>query len=179
MAEIDQYKHTCLGIIECPSVYPIVYGNDTHRSIPIYRLDEAAFGAKSIKPDRAGGRYFEGKTGDILLGGGYGGSAAFRLAIPESIYWLTNSEWADRYDGIYSDLMYAYWSVNQAYIFGEGYQKLGWNPCAVDLKIWLAEHITSFLARIYPQAYAQYFLGDNVYDGSICRLPTKEEQALC
>ena len=40
MSVIDSYQHTCIGIVQCPSTYAIVPGNNTHRNIPIYRIDE-------------------------------------------------------------------------------------------------------------------------------------------
>jgi hypothetical protein len=56
MASIDQYAHACIGIVQCPSTYPIIYCNNSHRNIPLYRLDQDVVSNSS----------FEGKRGDIL-----------------------------------------------------------------------------------------------------------------
>src|SRR5258708_697122 len=109
MSEIDQYKHHCLGIITCPSTYEIVHSNNSHRLIPIYRLDEAASD-------------WHAKPGDLLLGGGSGESAALRISIPEAIYLSTRADWDDLHS--YAEIIHAYWSMNQAYVFGEGYAKI-------------------------------------------------------
>ena len=69
MSEIDQYKHECIGIIVCPSTYPVVGGRE-HRNIPLYRIDEAA-------------EEWDAKSGDLLLGGGSGEFEALRISMPE------------------------------------------------------------------------------------------------
>jgi hypothetical protein len=40
MSEIDRYRHACLGVVDCPADYPVVWGNEALRSIPLYRLDQ-------------------------------------------------------------------------------------------------------------------------------------------
>ena len=67
--------------------------------------------------------------------------------------------------------------MNMAYVFCEGYHKLGWRP---DLPIegWLGDHILAFILREYPETY-QSLRGPISHireDGSICRLPTEEEK---
>ncbi len=66
MALIDCYRHRCIGIVQCPSTYEIVPGNNTHRNIPLYLLEEDALNAHS----------WQAKRGDLLLGGRLGESAA-------------------------------------------------------------------------------------------------------
>jgi hypothetical protein len=167
MASIDQYAHACIGVVQCPSTYPIVYRNNSHRNIPLYRLDQ----------DVASNSSFEGKKGDILLGGGSGASAALRITIPEAIYWLTDDTWEQNM--AFDAILHAYWNPTQAFIFGDGYVKLGWNPTLVQIEVWLAEHIAAFLYRSYPEQYQPHFGSSSlVYEGEICRLPTDEERAI-
>ncbi len=162
MSAIDAYRHTCLGIVVCPSTFPIVYGNDAHRTIPIYRLDEDALAETS----------FQGKAGDILLGGGTGESAALRISMPEAFLFYTHDDWNGW--ATFSEVVKAYWTMTDAYVFGEGYRKLGWSPVK-QIESWLAEHILAFLAQHYPADYQRHLgtvpLAEN---GSICRLPTEE-----
>ena len=82
MSVIDAYQHVCIGIVQCPATYTIVFGNTTHRNIPIYRIDE----------DVPHGAAWQAKAGDILLGGGSGESAALRIAIPEAIWFFTDDD---------------------------------------------------------------------------------------
>ena len=167
MSEIDSYKHECLGIVTCPSDYEIVPGNNSHRYIPIYRLDEDAL-------DEDSGATWRAKKGDLLLGGGSGESAALRISIPETIYFFTAENWNafETCDEIYR----AYWSSNEAYIYCNGYAKLGWKPTQ-KIEVWLVEHILAFIFREYPLAYAKLYGAEPLEkDGSICRLPTIEEK---
>ena len=167
MSEIDSYKHAVIGIVECPSTFEIVAGNNRHRLIPLYRLDEDAFDGDTI----------QGKQGDLLLGGGSGESAALRISIPEMIYFLTRDEW-DEYEEP-EELYLALWSLNDAYIFGDGYTKLGWTP-KVSIDVWLAEQIIDFVLEEYPHDYGQFYGGEKLehfeYKNTICRLPTEEEK---
>jgi hypothetical protein len=160
VSAIDQYGYQCMGIVTCPSSFQIVSFNDHARNVLIYRLDE------DIPPDEP---YFQGKKGDILLGGGLGEAAALQISIPEAFYFWTHEEW-DEIDH-WTDLCQSFWSATQAYVFGEGYSKLGWLPPDI-IEIWLTHHILSFLVKNYPNEYQQY-LGPEPFeeDGSICRLP--------
>jgi len=125
MSAIDQYARRCLGIIACPSRHPIMYGNDAHRLVPLYRLDQDIDGQE---------RGFQGKRGDILIGGGSGESAALRISMPEALQFYTYEDW-ERFSGSESwalpTLVTAYWSMTQAYVFGDGYRVVGWS--SVDL----------------------------------------------
>ncbi len=161
MSEIDQYRHECIGIIVCPSSYPIVRGRD-HRNIPLYRVDESA-------------EDWDVKPGDLLLGGGSGESAALRISIPEAIYFNTRESWGD-FDSV-DQLYHAYWSMNDAYVFCEGYSKLGWRPDKL-IETWLVDHILAFIIREYSGVYKPLCgpVSHTEVDGSICRLPTAEEK---
>jgi hypothetical protein len=165
MSAIDQYKYACLGIVQCPTNYKV---SGVYPQIPLYRLDE------DIPADEED---FQGKKGDILLGGGSGESAALRIAIPEAFYFWTREDWCD-YDSL-DEIIKTYWTPTQAYVFGEGYSKLGWTPENNPLEWWLAQHILNYLASNYPGDYQQY-VGPMPLetDGSICRLPTKDELAV-
>ena len=72
--------------------------------MPIYRLDEDALAETS----------FQGKAGDILLGGGSGESAALRITIPEAFRFYTHDDW----DGseTFSEVVKAYWTMTEAYV---------------------------------------------------------------
>lgn len=134
MAAIDQYDHILLGFIECPSAHDFVYGNKT-RQIGIYELLE------DVPADE---NSFDGKAGDILIGGGKGEAPALRISYPDAFDFFTNDEWDSFAD--YDELFKAFWTPTQAFIFGEGYQKLGWT---VDVKIeqWLAENVCQLLIQ--------------------------------
>ena len=78
----------------------------------------------------------------------------------------------DRWDALWQ----AYWSPTEAYVFGEGYAKLCWQP-AIPIEHWLVEHIIAFLLQSYPEQYARYRgAGSLRQSGAICREPILEEQ---
>ena len=163
MSEIDSYKRSCIGIVHCPSTFEIVPGNDSHRNVPLYRLDEDAWNADS----------FQGKKGDLLLGGGAGESSAFRISIPEAISFLTSDDKEEMY--FLDDICRAYWTMNDAFVFCEGYAKLGWT--AKDrIEGWLVGNVVAFLIRVHATSYAR-FSGSRplTKDGSICRLPSSQD----
>jgi hypothetical protein len=169
MSEIDSFIHECLGIVNCPSDHAIVPGNNRHRNIPLYRLDEDAL-------ENEPGSTWRGKQGDLLLGGGSGESAALRISIPEAIYFVTDAQW-DAFDN-HDEIYHAYWSANEAYIFCNGYAKSGWTSDE-SIELWLIEHIIAFILREYPSAYTGYVGSLPITkDGSICRLPTSEEKRI-
>lgn len=157
MSEIDQYKHQCIGIVTCPSSHPIVSGRPVSQNlVALYRLDENAI-------------EWDAKKGDLLLGGGLGESAALRISIPESIFLFTQDGWT-QFES-WHDIYKAYWGMNDAFIFGEGYIKLGWDP-QTSIETWLIEHIIAFILREYPNEYGEYSGPITpTENGSICRLP--------
>lgn len=160
MSAIDQYGYQCMGIVTCPSSYPLMSFNDTARNVVIYRLDER------IPFDEIN---FWGKKGDILLGGGSGEAAAFWIAIPEAFYYWTDDE-RDEAES-WTDICQTFWSATESYVFCEGYSKLGWSPNN-SIEIWLMQHILSFLVKNYPNEYQQYLGPEPLEeDGSICRMP--------
>jgi hypothetical protein len=165
MSEIDSYQHECLGIVVCPSRYEIVHGNNSHRNIPLYLIEQDALDADS----------WQAKKGDLLLGGGSGESAALRVSIPEAIVFFTH-ERQTNFAG--EAIVKAYWNANEAFAFCDGYTKLGWTP-QERIEVWLAEHLVAFVLKEYPELFAQW--KGNVplkLDGSICRLPTTSEKEM-
>jgi hypothetical protein len=158
MSTIDAYPHQRVGIVRCPSRFAIVHGNDRTRFLPIYRLDVDVTGETDI----------DGRRGDILVGGGHGESAALRIAIPEAFLFYTHPGW-DAFQSM-DDIHHAYWTMTEAYVFGDGYERLGWTPSS-RIEGWLTEHVLSFLAHTYPDQYGR-LLGDTSLgqNGSICGL---------
>jgi hypothetical protein len=132
MSSIDKYKRKSLGFIQCPSTLDFVYNNPT-RKIAVYELMENI---------PAGEKDFDGKMGDIILGGGSGETPAFRISIPEAILFFnkTGSDDFKKHD----DLFKAFWNPTQSYILCDGFSKIGWNQ-DIPIEFWLAENIISLL----------------------------------
>ena len=82
--------------------------------------------------------------------------------------------------GTRTSVLKACWTLTSAYVFGDGYSALGWNP-AKPIELWLAHHVLSFLVSNYESAYADLVGPVPLQeDGRICRLPTLgERQAGC
>lgn len=131
MSAIDQYKHKLLGFINCPSDYPIVYESDV-KQIAIYQLEE------NIPIDEIS---FDGKIGDLILGGGSGEASCLRISIPEMIKFEF-----EEYDSFEhrNELRKSFWSPNESYVYCNGFLKLGWNP-SEDIEFWLAENTIKYL----------------------------------
>ena len=128
MASIDQYKHRLLGFINCPSDYEIVYNNPT-RDIAVYELLE------DVPKDESD---FDGKVGDILVGGGSGEVPAFRITMPDAIDRLIlnkDVEFAD-----YDQPFKSFWTATESYKLCDGFRKLGWDPIR-PIEFWLAENV--------------------------------------
>ncbi len=170
MSEVDSYRHTCLGMVTCPSRFPFVFGNDASRSVAIYRLDE----------DTRGDDSFRGKRGDILVGGGRGEADALRISMPEALSFFTHEDLAECPDSAtwrWQQLVRAYWSMTNAYIFGDGYARLGWTPNQ-PLELWLMHHVLGFLIHHYADDYAAHGGPEPLaVDGAICRLLTPGEMS--
>jgi hypothetical protein len=134
MAAIDQYDHILIGFIKCPSSYDFIHGNNT-RLIGIYELLE------DVPSDE---NSFDGKSGDILVSGGRGEAPALRISYPDAFEFFTKDDWNGFFD--YDEVFKSFWTPTQAFIFGEGYRRLG---CPVDIKIeqWLAENVCRLLIQ--------------------------------
>ncbi len=134
MASIDQYKHRLLGFINCPSDFDFVHNSST-RQIAIYELGQ------EIPSDE---KDFDGKTGDILIGGGSGEAPALRLSMPNCLRFFFDDNW-DEFNG-YDKLFKSYWTPTKAFKLCNGFIKIGWNP-EKDIESWLAENVCGFLIR--------------------------------
>lgn len=138
MASIDQYKHKLLGFIECPSKENFVYLNAT-RSIPLYQLlQDIPYNEED----------FDGKHGDILMGGGSGEAPALRISCEKCLRYFMLDEVVD-FDH-WDDLYKAFWTPTESYIYGEGFSKVGWS---VDrtMESWLTENICEILTEEFEE----------------------------
>jgi hypothetical protein len=138
MSAIDQYKHNHLGFIECPSSFDIVDHNPT-KKIAVYELLE------DITVEE---KDFDGKAGDILLGGGSGEAATLRISMPETMLFFFRDNWNDFED--HENLYKSFWTCTESYIFGDGYSKLGWTPDSA-IEFWLAENLCKILVDKFDQ----------------------------
>jgi hypothetical protein len=95
--------------------------------------------------------------------------------MPEAFYAFTHLDWVD-FESM-EVVIQAYWSMTDAYVFGEGYRQLDWLPDK-PIEHWLTEHILSYLMKVFPNEYLP-FLGPIpiAEDGSICRMPMGAERA--
>ena len=155
MSEIDQLNHKCLGFIRCPSSYEIIFSNASIKEIPVYLLKDSS-------------EIWNAKCGDVLVGGGRGESAALRISIPENIFFFIHADWDD-FEEI-DDLFKAFWSPTEAFAFGDGYRKVGWNV-SQSMESWVTEQVVAFLISAYPERYLKY-VGDEKMElnNHICRL---------
>lgn len=133
MSAIDQYNHELLGFIECNSEYDIVYESNSIKHISLYRLLE------DIPVEE---NDFDGKIGDILLGGGSGEAPALRLTMPDCINFLFDEDWEES-ESI-DDLIKVFWTPTEAFKLCAGFLKYGWHP-ERNIEYWLAENICSIL----------------------------------
>lgn len=166
MSTIDGYLYTCLGMIECPSPYTIIHG------LPITGAEIAIYLLEQDIPEYE--RNFQGKSGDILIGGGRGEAQAMRIQLPEAIYFYTDP---DKYD---DDLpVRTYWSSTMTYKMCRGYELLGWNPDETWIEMWLTQHVLKFLLTYYPDQFERFAgKGELEEDGSICRRLTEAEEKI-
>ena len=136
MSAIDCYRHNRLGFIECPSSYDFVYASKT-RLFAIYELLD---NIPQHEED------FDGKSGDILVGGGGGEAAALRISNPLAFQFSSYDD--DKFADLEFDNLEAifkpFWTPTQSYMFGEGFLKLGWTPDK-PLEMWLTENVCKLL----------------------------------
>ena len=133
MASIDKYEHKLLDYFHCPSDFELVYQNST-REIAIYQLEQDI---PADEPD------FDGKKGDLLLGGGSGEAESLRISI-KGIKFFTNNEFDDFNSG--EELVKSFWTPNFSYKVGNGLEKLAWTPDE-NMEFWLAEKIIEQLFK--------------------------------
>lgn len=134
MSSIEQYKHKHLGFMQCPSDYDFVGGNST-RQIGVYQLEQDV-------PDDE--KDFDGKIGDILVGGGSGEALALRISHPEAMYFFKKDDW-DNFKS-YDELFKEFWSASFAFKIGVGFRKIGWEPNE-KLEQWLTEKTIDMLLK--------------------------------
>jgi len=136
LSSIDQYKHKLIGHITCPSTNSFVDGREETREIAIYEL---------LENIRATEECFDGKAGDILVGGGRGEAPALRISNPFAFQFFTlDDECQDIEFNSYDEIFKCFWSPTKSYIFGEGFMKLGWTT-DIQIELWLAENVCKLL----------------------------------
>lgn len=138
MASIDQYKHRILGYINCPSTYDFVYNSST-REIYVYELLE------DIPNNEID---FDGKIGDILVGGGSGEAAAMRITMPNCLDFFIKDK--DVEFEHYDQLFKTFWSPTQSFKLCEGFKKIGWD-INTPIEFWLTENICRTLVNEVDQ----------------------------
>lgn len=130
MSAIDCYRHDVLGNFDRTAIYRL------RQDVPATMEDD-----------------FNGKVGDILLGGGGGETPAMRISIPEAfIAYSDNGRW----EHDFFEVTQTFWSDNNhAYYRIKRYKQLGYKPANHGLiEIWLTENILAFLVKNYPEQYA-------------------------
>ena len=91
-------------------------------------------------------KYFDGKAGDILVGGGSGEAPALRISNPLAFQFATYDEnkFADLEFDDLDEVFKAFWTPTQSFMLGEGFIKLGWTPDRL-LEMWLTENVCKLL----------------------------------
>lgn len=156
MSAIDSFKHEHIGFVRCPMRHSHLRDGRVFDFLPVYRLLEDVSEESSVS----------GRAGDILIGGGSGEAYAVSFSIPDIFTVYTTDDTSD--DATREPLITSHWSVDEAFVFGVGFEALGWSPARQPLLIWFAEHLISFLVRTFPDRYAT-FVGKIApkHDGSI------------
>jgi hypothetical protein len=128
MASIDQYKHKLLGRINCPSTYDFVYNSST-KDIGVYELLEDIPNSEDN---------FDGKIGDIIIGGGSGEAPALRITMPDCFdFFITDKDVDFQH---HDELFKAFWTPTQSFKLCEGFKKIGWDINS-PIEFWLTENI--------------------------------------
>jgi hypothetical protein len=110
--------------------------------LPVYRLGEEISDESSLS----------GCAGDILIGGGSGEANALCFSVPE-IFTFYNRTPEETY-AAGRPAIKSYWTADDAFMFGVGFEKMGWSPDQQPLFNWLTNHLTALLARAYPDQYS-------------------------
>ena len=137
MSAIDQYKHKIILAFECPSTFPFIYRNKNSRTIVIYQLLE------DVPDDEVS---FDGKNGDLIIGGGKGEADSMRLSTQKALMFFSDNDSEKLEYTSISDIFKTFWSNNSAYIYCDGYKKLGWQ-IEQNIDYWLAENICKLLVH--------------------------------
>lgn len=157
MSAIDSFKHEQIAFVRCPMKHSMYRDGRIFNRLPVYRLLEDVWDEISLS----------GRAGDILIGGGFGEANAVCFSIPAICTYFAGGP-----DPFEKPPITSHWSVNDAFLFGVGFETLGWNPEKEDLLLWLAGHLVAFLCREYPDEYASH-MGKvrPAQDGSIFTTP--------
>jgi hypothetical protein len=131
MSAINQYKHKLLDFFDCKSDYEIVFGNST-KNIAIYILEQ------DIPTEE---KDFDGKKGDLIVGGGSGEAESLRIS-SKAIDYFKNDNLINFND--HDELVKPFWTPTFAYKLGNGLKKIGWSPNE-NLEFWFAEKIVNQL----------------------------------
>jgi len=181
LSDIDQYIHTCLGLIECPRPSGLI-------NYAIYHLEQDIPESETS---------FQGRSGDIILGGGMGEFGAMLISIPEALILHTDFEVIpedmELYENAFSAIyhtpepvpVWAYWTPTESYKFGVGYARIGWDFEEAALEKWIAYHILGFSLKYHATRFKfpdPFRIKEGTLkplrDGSICRLLTDEEDRM-
>jgi hypothetical protein len=141
MSAIDCYKHEHIGFVRCPMRHSLFRDGRVFDFLPIYRLLEDVAEEPSLS----------GRAGDILIGGGSGEAPAVSFSIPDIFIVYTTAKMTE--DTTRDPCITSHWSADEAFIFGVGFEVLGWSPEQQPLLIWLAGCFISYLARTFPDRY--------------------------
>jgi hypothetical protein len=169
MSAIDQYRFTCLGVVACPSPYKVIYRSEKPGAqIPIYHLEEDI-------PDEE--TDFQGRRGDILVGGGSGEVEAMRIHKPAALLFYTSFKNFPQDDHL--PVTETYWSPTNTYKMCQRYELLGWNADEATIEGWLTEHVLQFVLNHYPDWFEQYAGKTKLErNSSICRLLSAKEEKM-
>ena len=132
MSSIDQCQHKHISFIECPTDHELALSCSS-KQLAIYQLEQDIPSSE---------KSFDGKPGDILVGGGSGEAESLRISIPKAVLFFKSEEVPsfESYDEIYKH----FWSPSFAYRIGQGFKKVGWEP-DTPLETWLTERVLNLL----------------------------------
>ena len=133
MSRIDSYSHRVIGFIKLPP-FAVNEVSFPFSEIAIYELLE------NIPGDEAD---FDGKVGDVLVGGGSGESPAFRISIPEAIIFWYDDEYKLEFKN-YNELFKTFWNPTESFQLCTIYKQYGWRP-DIDIEFWLSEIVCNYL----------------------------------
>lgn len=79
---------------------------------------------------------------------------AILMESQEIYYWVGVVEKHEDWDEFnsFDEIYKAFWTPTEAFAFGDGYTRLGWNP-GLSMEVWLVQHTLSFLKTYYFKEY--------------------------
>ena len=122
----------------CPSDYELIEGSISSK-IPIYILEE------DIPPTD---KKFDGKAGDVIVGGGAGMEEAMRISIPEAVNYL-------KIDGSVFfqspvTIFRSYWGSNFMLRLANGFTKVGLDFDKSSVEMWILWQVIGWLKDEHP-----------------------------